>query len=299
MEKRVIYTDENQRELLRPLDSRFLVMIEHEDISDFILKRVAVHWHPEFELALVTRGQLLCHAGSRSFLLKAGEGVFFNSNCLHGYSDGGDGGCLYEALLFSPRFFGEPGTVLYDKYVAPVMLSPGFNGFKLSPSVPWQKQFFETALQITDMEREKPPHRELRTAERLFFLWRLLWENAMDSPEGLPGADRDTARMKEAMTYIQSSFRSPITLASIASACSLSQSECCRLFRRFLHQSPIDYVISCRITAAMSMLAKGGFSMTEIAEQTGFQSSSYFSETFKRLTGMTPSAYKKINSKNS
>ena len=49
----------------------------------------------------------------------------------------------------------------------------------------------------------------------------------------------------------------------------------------------------------MSMLAKGGLSMTEIAEQTGFQSSSYFSETFKRLTGMTPSAYKKINSKNS
>ena len=117
---------------------------------------------------------------------ESGGGGLFNSNCLHGYSDGGDGGCLYEALLFSPRFFGEPGTVLYDQYVAPVMLSPGFNGFKLSPSVPWQKQFFETALQITDMEREKPPHAELRIAERLFFLWRLYgktpWILRRDAP---------------------------------------------------------------------------------------------------------------------
>ncbi len=299
MEKRIIYTDEKQRELVRPLNSRFLVRVESENIYDFIFQKVALHWHPEFELAVVTKGALTCQANGKSLRIQEGEGILYNSNALHGYSaeEGLPG--LYEVLILSPRFFGEPGSLLYDKYMAPILLSSDLSGLFLSPSIPWQKQFLDTALEIFSLDREQPPHLELAISERLFRMWQVLWKNIRAGGMEDPEPSRDVSRMKEAMTYIQSSYREPVTLASIAASCSLSQSECCRLFRRFLHQSPIDYVISWRISVSMSLLSKGGLSMTEIAEQTGFQSSSYFSETFKRLTGMTPSAYKKQISKNS
>ena len=83
-----------------------------------------------------------------------------------------------------------------------------------------------------------------------------------------------------------------ISLADIAASANISQSECCRLFRRILHQSPNEYVISCRISKSLGLLAEGRLSMTEIAGLCGFQSSSYFSETFKKVIGMSPRDYK-------
>ena len=71
---------------------------------------------------------------------------------------------------------------------------------------------------------------------------------------------------------------------------SLSEGECCRLFQRMLHTSPMEYAISCRIRESLSLLVAGHLSVTEIAQRTGFSWSSYFTETFRRVMGMTPSA---------
>lgn len=56
--------------------------------------------------------------------------------------------------------------------------------------------------------------------------------------------------------------------------------------------SPNEYINKVKIECAMEMLRKGTFNITEIAEHTGFSSGRYFSTTFKKFTGITPSQYK-------
>jgi AraC-like DNA-binding protein len=57
--------------------------------------------------------------------------------------------------------------------------------------------------------------------------------------------------------------------------------------------SPINYLINIRISEAIRLLKKKDISLTDIALDTGFYSSQHFSTTFKKLTGYTPSEFRK------
>ena len=59
--------------------------------------------------------------------------------------------------------------------------------------------------------------------------------------------------------------------------------------------SPLNYLINIRISEAIKQLKKCDANITEIALSTGFYSSQHFATTFKKLTGYTPSQFRKKN----
>ncbi|MEJ7588523.1 MAG: AraC family transcriptional regulator [Ferruginibacter sp.] len=58
---------------------------------------------------------------------------------------------------------------------------------------------------------------------------------------------------------------------------------------------PLNYLINIRISEAIRLLKQTELTLTDIALDTGFYSSQHFSTTFKKLTGYTPSQFKKNN----
>lgn len=62
--------------------------------------------------------------------------------------------------------------------------------------------------------------------------------------------------------------------------------------------TPLNYLINIRISEAIKLLKKEDVSITDIALDTGFYSSQHFSTTFKKLTGFTPSEFRKNNLSN-
>jgi AraC-like DNA-binding protein len=59
--------------------------------------------------------------------------------------------------------------------------------------------------------------------------------------------------------------------------------------------SPLNYLITIRISEAIKLLKGNDLSVTDIALDTGFYSSQHFATTFKKLTGYTPSDFRKKN----
>lgn len=59
--------------------------------------------------------------------------------------------------------------------------------------------------------------------------------------------------------------------------------------------SPMSYLINIRISEAIKLLKKPKANVTNIALETGFYSSQHFATTFKKLTGYTPSQFRRIN----
>lgn len=59
--------------------------------------------------------------------------------------------------------------------------------------------------------------------------------------------------------------------------------------------TPLNYLINIRISEAIKLLKKKEVSITDIALDIGFYSSQHFSTTFKKLTGYTPSEFRKNN----
>lgn len=62
--------------------------------------------------------------------------------------------------------------------------------------------------------------------------------------------------------------------------------------------TPLNYLITIRISEAIKLLKQNNSSVTDIALDVGFYSSQHFSTTFKKLTGSTPSAFRKKNISN-
>ena len=68
--------------------------------------------------------------------------------------------------------------------------------------------------------------------------------------------------------------------------------------KNFTGFSPLNYLINIRISEAIKLLKRADVNVTDIALDIGFYSSQHFSTTFKKLTGYTPSEFRKKNIKN-
>ncbi|MDD4689577.1 MAG: AraC family transcriptional regulator [Eubacteriales bacterium] len=64
-----------------------------------------------------------------------------------------------------------------------------------------------------------------------------------------------------------------------------------RLFNEVYKCSPIKYLKNLRLNYAKQLLRSGYYTITEVAELSGFSASTYFSYEFKKMTGYTPSEY--------
>jgi AraC-like DNA-binding protein len=65
--------------------------------------------------------------------------------------------------------------------------------------------------------------------------------------------------------------------------------------KRYTGFSPLNYLINIRISEAIRLLKRREVHVTEIALDVGFYSSQHFATTFKKLTGYTPSEFRKKN----
>ncbi len=72
-----------------------------------------------------------------------------------------------------------------------------------------------------------------------------------------------------------------------------------RLYKQLTFNSLTDVISDFRMSRAKAWLLDSDYSIADIAERTGFTSSSYFYRMFKRATGVTPNDYRRIGSKTS
>ena len=83
------------------------------------------------------------------------------------------------------------------------------------------------------------------------------------------------------------------TVEEMAALVGLGSTAFTEKVKAFTGFSPLNYLINIRISEAIKLLKRGGTNVTNIALETGFYSSQHFSTTFKKLTGYTPSQFKK------
>ncbi|MDF2921362.1 MAG: hypothetical protein K0R57_276 [Paenibacillaceae bacterium] len=95
------------------------------------------------------------------------------------------------------------------------------------------------------------------------------------------------------LQFIREHIGDELTLESISRESGLSTSHFSHLFRKELGMSVIDYVLEQRIELAKQYLAEGKYRNYELAEKVGFQHYSYFSNMFKKLTGISPNDYRR------
>ena len=81
-------------------------------------------------------------------------------------------------------------------------------------------------------------------------------------------------------------------MKEMAELCHLSPSYFSRTFNKEMGESFVNYISSRRIQLAKELLQETGKSITQIADEVGYDNISHFTAVFKRTEGITPSAYR-------
>lgn len=96
----------------------------------------------------------------------------------------------------------------------------------------------------------------------------------------------------EAIAHIESHYTEHFDVGRLAAAVCLSESRLHHLFKNELGTTPGRYHNQLRIERAAAALRSGDRTVADIAAENGFNSSAYFREQFKAMTGMTPAEYR-------
>jgi AraC-like DNA-binding protein len=81
------------------------------------------------------------------------------------------------------------------------------------------------------------------------------------------------------------------TLEQIAGECHIDPAYLCRLFRRFDHQSPYQYLLRLKMSHAAERLQAPGASVKQVAAELGFSDPFHFSRVFKKVMRLSPAQF--------
>jgi AraC-like DNA-binding protein len=84
----------------------------------------------------------------------------------------------------------------------------------------------------------------------------------------------------------------PLEVEDLANAAGLSKAHFSREFRRVFGESPYVYLLTRRLERAAALLRDTDHSVAEICLEVGLQGVGSFTTSFKRMYGMTPTAYR-------
>ena len=102
-----------------------------------------------------------------------------------------------------------------------------------------------------------------------------------------------SSAVTDARSFMEANYMCPITLETLARRASMSREHFCRLFKRHVGATPIQYLASLRMFHAKHLLIMDREPMEVIAARCGYQNVNYFYMAFRKNTGVTPTNYKK------
>ena len=263
-------------------------------LSAYPNHRALCHWHEDIEWVYIRSGQMNYYMNGKRVLLNTGEALMVNSRQMHyGYSENGQD-CDFIRILCHPKIF-ITNSVLYQSYIAPVLSNPSLEYLHLKPEFPEDAEALQLLPEILRIKKEHPAAYEIEAAALLSLLWcRLVRSHPMMPNEAAAKPkEPDLLVQRDMVSYIYSHYSESINLDEIAAAGKVCRNKCCQIFRRYLNQSPIDFLNHYRLEVSCHLLNNTKLSIAEICTACGFNHQSYYSKIFLRTYSCSPRDFRK------
>ena len=254
-----------------------------------------MHWHNCLQFSLIKKGSLVYNVNQDSYTVEEGQGFFVNYGYLHKVSPNEDKTCEYFVVNVDPKFiFGIQDDFEKEKYLTPYITNAKLAGLILSSNVTWQNEILNLLGEVERAFSEKYFGYELAIRSYLGNIWLIFITELKDTVQPFQGrVSTDKERIKALINYVRMNYMKNITLSDIASVVNISEGECCRLFKRTIQSSPIKYRNSYRIEQSLKLLIETRDTITQISEEVGFASVSYYISLFKKQMQCTPKEFRK------
>ena len=247
---------------------------------------MSYHWHIEYEIIRILKGEFLMTIGEEEFLARAGDIIFVKGGLLHG---GIPVKCMYECIVFNldALMTSSPAGDRLLKKIRDDSIQVLNHFPKPDPELMpiTERMFGQMKIQAEGHELI------VIGAFYEFFGYVLERRHYIITQDISTKEGRRIEHLKRALEVIENSYPDCITLDDLAKAAGMNSKYFCRYFREMTHRTPIDYLNYYRIEQACFKLATSNSSIADVGMSCGFNDVSYFIKTFKKYKGMTPKKY--------
>ena len=246
------------------------------------------HWHQAMELLLFVKGKVTCNFGNSTLHAKPGDLYLINSHEVH------ETRCSRDAVYLCVHV--QPSVMC--RYV------PNFDQLSFSlrhdPEDTEKADAYEklrlSMFEILYLYEKADATAKLEINARLFGAAAILVKHFSQplAVEETKLQRSDMTRLEPVLEYIQLNHGEDLPLEGAANAMGLNKEYFCRLFKKNMGVSYLQYLYQVRTTAVCRELETCDDTIGEIAQRHGFKDSKMLNQYFKELYGCTPSEKRKF-----
>lgn len=252
-------------------------------------RRAIAHWHDDVEFILVLSGRMQYNVNGEIALIEEGNGIFVNTRQVHYGFSYNDEECIFVCILIHPMLLCVSRSV--EKNIVAPVLNDGGTPFRvLHADCEWENYILKRLRDMYDSVSDSAY--ELKTLAAACDIWGELYGHAQCVSDERQRNARLTT-LKKMTAYIETYYCDRISLEDIARAGSVGKTGCCSIFKQYVNKTPNVYLTEFRLHKSTELLADTDLTVTEICYAVGFSGASYFTETFIKYLGCTPTEYRK------
>lgn len=274
-----------------------LRLINPQSHASFIIKEEPFdlgtrwHYHHELEIMYFKKGKVSAIMGNRFTELKAGELVLLGPDFPHVIFEHKeqDSTVLPDGIViqFGQDFLGKDFFDVPEMSKVKALLLKSKNGLHFKKKATDRvKPFFE------GISKRSNPRQLLDLLEILLQLSKEENMGLLAIENEYNRSELDERRMHLVKQHIYENFRNKITVSEVANIVNMTETSFCRYYKRRTLKSLTRTLNEIRVSYACEMLRKQDATVKEACYDSGFTSPAFFSRTFKKIVGISPSAYK-------
>ncbi|MBQ7974444.1 MAG: helix-turn-helix domain-containing protein [Clostridia bacterium] len=256
------------------------------------------HFHDHIEIFYCFGGRFSFWLAGETFEVGEGEVVIVAASQIHATScTKTDKNSGYYTIQVQPSMIYDSSKITFELNYMQPFFSQSFSPRTIMPaSDNCTKEISELITMIYDESVNMRYGYEFAIKSHLYKIFYTLlryWERLginsnMDSDPSL------VIKIQSVMDYVTENFAEDITSEDMAKMAHMSYSYFSKVFKKITKQNFSKYLNQLRITEAQKLLLTTDKSITEIALDTGFSTSSYFIKQFKKSnSGVAPLQFKK------
>ncbi len=251
-----------------------------------------LHWHEHFEITYVVEGAIDVECEGHLVRTGAGEIITVNPNELHCCSHIQVPLRLY-CIIFNVELL-KSGflDISESRYMQSILRKE----ILFKNSLGQNEQLAGHIVKAVNEMKEEKSGYELaikgNIMEILVILLRQYMVRVLTNSE-FEMKIKNNSRINNVVDYINHHYMEDLTMEQIADVAYISKFYLCKIFKKTLDQTVMEYLHEVRICHAKELLKETDMSIGEVAFAVGFNDFSYFSRVYKRKTGVSPSKTKK------
>ncbi len=253
-----------------------------------------LHYHPEYQITAIERGQGIFYAGNTMSSFKAldifiiGPNVPHLLKCPDHYYSESSPGVRGISLFFDKMSFGKYFFDIKEMEGLKQLLKTSNRIIKISGAL--HGPLFDKIVSAPFLQNEQLIIAFLEILSLCNKAQKILLNSYQYN---LTLSADDGGRLDKVLAYTFKNFKEAISISEIAKVASLSRSQFSAFFKLHTGKTYIQFLNELRVENACILLKNQQYTVEQVCYEVGFQNVSNFTRQFKKVKNSSPSGYRK------